>query len=350
MYRQIKFNRAPALYLLALSLFLFIKPVGTFGATHDGVISDESGEKKLTMEDAYPELDEIVVSAAHSVYQKSPSQTATLDREQVETLPHFGNDLFRVMGYLPGVVGSDSSAGFGVRGSLPREVMVQFDGVELYEPFHLKDFQGPISIVDPEVAGSMNLVTGGVTSEYGNRSAGLLDIESLDSDDSFHTMGLSLGSAWLNSAGRFGEKEKGSYVFSARRGYLDLLLDLVPQGDDEEEGDTDPEPAYYDAYGKFGYRLNPLNEITFNLLTSDDSLKWDENEKDDITRLDSSYGNSYIWVRHEGALTWGLGFDTVLSLGKIDQDRRLYSVEYGEASDVHAVREVDLLSVSQNWH
>jgi hypothetical protein len=53
----------------------------------------------------------------------------------LEVLPRFGNDLYRVMGYFPGVVTNDLSARFSVRESLPREVLVQFDGVELYEPF-----------------------------------------------------------------------------------------------------------------------------------------------------------------------------------------------------------------------
>jgi len=340
MYLRTIFNRTPVRHLFAPAVLLFLIPMYAPGAT-----LHEEGEE------AYTELDEIVVSASHSVYQKSPAQTAALDREQVEALPHFGNDLFRVTGYLPGVVTNDTSAGFAVRGSLPREVMVRFDGVELYEPFHLKDFSGPVSIVDPDVAGSMDLTTGGVTSRYGNRSAGLLDIESLDPDETRHSMGLSLSSAWLNSAGKF-DDDKGSYVFSARRGYLDLLLDLVPQGDDdEEEGDTDPKPTYYDVYGKLGYRLNPLHEITFNVLTSEDSLKWDDTEEaDDIDQLDSGYGNSYAWVRHEGALASGLVFETALSLGKIEQDRWLHTLEEGEESDVTDVRKVESLGVTQDWH
>jgi hypothetical protein len=39
------------------------------------------------------------------------------------------------MGYLPGVVTNDLSARFSVRESPSREVMVQFDRVELYEAF-----------------------------------------------------------------------------------------------------------------------------------------------------------------------------------------------------------------------
>jgi outer membrane receptor protein involved in Fe transport len=406
---QVMTGRSPALYLCALFLFSFLLPLSAFGATLHGIITDESGRKlssvrislvgkgietvsdegggfriegvsggryrlqadrdgyepltrnlslgdettlemNLTLEDAYPELEEIVVSASHSVFQTSATQTATLDREQVEVLPHFGNDLLRVMGYLPGVVTNDLSARFSVRGSLPREVMVEFDGVELYKPYHLEDFQGPLSIVDPEVVGSMDLTTGGVTAEYGNRSAGLLDMESMVPDDTRHSMGLSLSSAWLNSAGRFND-EKASYVFSARRGYLDLVLDLVPQDDDDGEEENEPSPTYYDIYGKFGYRLNSLHEITFNVLTSSDSMEWDESDSEDDSQLmDSSYGNSYAWIRHEGALASGVAFDTVLSMGRIDQERWFYEMEYGVTSDVSDDREVDLLSVEQDWH
>ncbi len=294
-------------------------------------------------------LQDFVVTASHSVNQNAPVQNVTLDKKQVEALPHFGNDLYRVLGVLPGVVANDQSAKFSVRGSLPREVLVEFDGVELYEPFHLRDFQGIFSIIDPGVVDTLDLNTGGFTAEFGNRSAGLLEISSINPTSTFHSVGLSLISTWLNSAGTFADGE-GFWVLSVRRGYLDLLLDLVDTGEDEgEEGDTDPDPTYWDAYAKIGYAPNPLNIFTVNILTSGDSLKWKEREEDETIDLDTSYGNSYLWLRHEGQFGARAQADTILSLGRVDEERSIFLIDNGDRSEVDDDRTVNLMGLKQRW-
>ena len=46
-----------------------------------------------------------------------------------------------------------------------------------------------------------------------------------------------------------GDFARGNWMVSARRGYLDLVLDLM--GEDEA-----PKPTYYDALAKVGHKLN----------------------------------------------------------------------------------------------
>ncbi len=64
-------------------------------------------------------------------------------------LPHFGDDAVRALPFLPGVAANDTSAQFSVRGGLPRDTRFLLDGVEIVEPYHLKDYQGVFSIIDP---------------------------------------------------------------------------------------------------------------------------------------------------------------------------------------------------------
>ena len=46
-------------------------------------------------------------------------------------------------------------ARFAIRGGRYDETLVNLDGQELMEPFHLKDFQGIFSILDPEMIGGV---------------------------------------------------------------------------------------------------------------------------------------------------------------------------------------------------
>ena len=175
-------------------------------------------------------LDSIDVVGSYSIGRDAPASSSALTAEELRELPHFGDDIVRAVTVLPGVTSNDASAEFNVRGSLTREVRYEIDGLEIFEPYHLKDYQGIFSIIDPEMLGGVDLFTGGFPVEYGDRSAGVLDLETFSPDGRAHEVGISLLNAWGSTSGRW---EGGSYFASARRGWLDVVLEIV--GDEEEE-------------------------------------------------------------------------------------------------------------------
>ena len=51
------------------------------------------------------------------------------------------------------------------------------DGLELFEPFHLKDLGGGVlSIVDAEVVGGLDMMTGGFAADFGDRQSAVLQM------------------------------------------------------------------------------------------------------------------------------------------------------------------------------
>ncbi|MCK5653057.1 MAG: carboxypeptidase regulatory-like domain-containing protein, partial [Gemmatimonadetes bacterium] len=120
-------------------------------------------------------LDEIVVapSTFGMLGTQAPSGQV-LTREELESLPHPGNDIVRAVEHLPGVSTNDYSAKPFVRGARAEEVLTILDGLELHEPYHIKYWDGSLSIVDVETVGEVSLATGGFTTEYGDKSAGVL--------------------------------------------------------------------------------------------------------------------------------------------------------------------------------
>ena len=58
-------------------------------------------------------------------------------------------------------------------------------------------------------------------------------------------MGISFMNAKFMSQGSF-RQDKGSWLVSARRGYLDLVLELMDEHDP-------PLPKYYDTFAKVQY-------------------------------------------------------------------------------------------------
>jgi hypothetical protein len=97
-----------------------------------------------------------------------------MTREDIESVPQLGEDVFRAVNRLPGLSSGDYNAHFSIRGGRHDETLILLDGLELYEPYHLKDFnEGAISIVDAETIEGVQLMTGGFPSQYGNKRSGI---------------------------------------------------------------------------------------------------------------------------------------------------------------------------------
>ncbi len=289
-------------------------------------------------------LREIVVTASASLLRDEPAAILALDRKQISELPHFGDDLYRAVAVLPGVSGGDISARFAVRGGLYDETLVTLDGQEIMEPFHLKDFQGVFSILDPEMIGGVELTPGGFTAEYGDRMTGVLDMVTRSPDSTRIGLGISLTTAWANARGLFSDG-KGSWMASARRGYLDFILNAT--GDDE---DDQPDPKYWDAFAKLSYATSPSNSFSLSFLFADDTLLWEENDEDDFADIESGYASSYLWLGHQGVVGASTFVNTALYLGDITVERGFLVIdEPAERFALDDVRDDRFYGLRQEW-
>ena len=314
-------------------------------------------------------LDEIVVTpSTYGIFKDHVAAAQTLSREEVRVMPRLGDDLFRSVNRLPGVATYDVTAKIHVRGAPSREVLTVLDGLELHEPYHMKDWDGALSIIDVESVSDIDLITGGFSAEYGDKSAGVFAMRSATAppDRKRTTLGLSLMNLTFESEGGFAG-ERGAYVVSARRGFLDLLFAIT--GEDSglhrfraSEGDAedtrmmlpgDLHPSYYDAFAKVQYQLTPRHLLSAHLLHAGDHMSGME---EDSTRFDHRYGSSYLWVNWDANLGRRLSAWTVASIGQVSQDRNggNYVSEPGEADaekilDVRDEVGFDFLGLKQDW-
>ena len=298
-------------------------------------------------------LGEINVTASYGIDRSEPVATGALSSEEVLSLPRLGNDLLRGMIAVPGVTGNDTTAQFYVRGGLYRDTAIFLDGLELYEPYHLKDFQdGVFSIVDPDVIGSLDLIPGGFPAEYGDKMAGILDMRTSVPPSGFHGhVGASISTVWGTGSGTLGPEDRTGWLFSARRGFIDLI-------DADEASETETRtadgPTYWDVIGKIERTFSPSNVLTVSALLSDDSLVEEETELDDFgdterDTTESEYGSKYVWLNHRGVLGEKLFVNTVLSGGRVDDDRRATEASFGLMAAIRDIREMDVFVLRQDW-
>ncbi len=259
-------------------------------------------------------LDKMVVTPSrYGIAQERLARNVTLTSEELATLPQIGEDLYRTISRLPGLGSNEISAKFLVRGAPNRQVLARLDGVDLIEPFHLKDYDGALSIVDLDTIDSVDLVTGGFTAEYGDRLAGVFTMETLPAPPSdYRTMlGISVTNLRAMSQGTFAGGD-GDWLFTARRGYIDLALKL---GGSESKDS----PTYYDLSAKVQYRLSPHQTLSLHALYAADTFaKSDESDKPDFK---SSYDSAYLWARWQGDFGERLSGEGVLSFSQLNWHR-----------------------------
>jgi hypothetical protein len=312
------------------------------------VMAAPAGEEEQPIEDTVPAaLDEIVVTARYSLLRDEPIAVVDLDREQIMELPHFGDDLFRAVSVLPGISSMDFSARFNVRGGPHEELLVRLDGLELFEPFHLEDFDGVFNILDPEVIGAVDLIPGSYPAEYGDRMSGVVDLTTSRPSQPRTNLGVSFSNLWVGSSNSFAE-DRGRWLGSARRGYLDLLMSFV--GDDQGKADDDEwEIRYWDAFTKLDYDLTPNQSVSLKLLTADDSLTIDEVDAAEVTTLRTAYGNSTLGASHRAILGTKTVVESLFSAARVDRDRSISWSEYEENFDLLDDRVLDVLGLRQDW-
>ncbi|MEE8575693.1 MAG: TonB-dependent receptor, partial [candidate division Zixibacteria bacterium] len=292
-----------------------------------------------------------VTPGQFTIMGDEPESKQILTREVIETRPQLSEDLFRAVQRLPGIAYNDFSAKFNVRGGEQDEVLINLDGMEIYEPFHLKDVDGGvISVTDVAAVEGVDLMTGGYPANYGDRMSGVFNIKTKNpaTDHNRVSVGLSLMNARFLGEGTFSDK-RGSWLVSARRGYLDLVLSLLGRDDQVR-------PRYYDLFSKVRYRLNNKQILTASFLRADDDLEFlgeqteDENNEGDT--LLSAYGNTYFWLTLDSYMSSKVIGKTITSIGTVDHRREgqiFDEVSLVPEMSVSDVRSFDLLGLKSDW-
>jgi outer membrane receptor protein involved in Fe transport len=234
-----------------------------------------------------PTIEEVVVSASrYSLARVSGAATSQIDRVQLENTPSLGEDALRATHSLPGLTSSGVTAEVNVRGGTTGEAQLILDGIELFNPFHLKDFQSLFSSIDPNIIDSMTVYTGAFPAEYGNRMSAVISMQTLaPSGPPQIEVGVSLLTTSVATSGTFAGG-RGSWLSSLRRGNLDLLI---------EAGNPDlGSPGYLDGYGSIRFDVDERWSISTGVLALKDEISLNESS---IAHAAANYEDTYVWAR-----------------------------------------------------
>lgn len=239
--------------------------------------------------------DEVIISGEKkNNIQDSKMSVVKLPVETIKTLPAFMGevDILKTIQLLPGVQSSgEGNAGFYVRGGGPDQNLILLDEATIYNAAHLFGF---FSVFNADAIKDMELYKGGMPAQYGGRISSVLDISMNNGNmKEFHAKG-GIGTI----ASRFTvegpiKKDKSSFLISARRTYIDVLIKPFVKKTSPFKGSG---YHFYDLNAKFNYRFSDKDRLFFSAYYGEDVF--------DFKSAEAGFGMSIPWGNGMGSLRW----------------------------------------------
>jgi hypothetical protein len=255
------------------------------------------------------------VEARATYFRRTPDAPVSVQRlsyEEIRRSPGAFEDVVRAVAVLPGVAqAAPGRNDLVVRGGAPSENLFVIDNIEISNINHFGTQGaggGPLSFINLDFVSETAFSTGGFGVRYGDRMSSVLTIELQDGRRD------AIGGKATISASQFGLdfqgpiSEDASFIFSARRSYLDFIF---------KAAGFSFVPEYWDFLGRVSYRLDQHNNLTFLAVGAIDDVSFFNDDADN--RFDNSRVLGTAQRQYVSGLTWqhlfGNGFSRV-TLGR----------------------------------
>jgi len=180
-----------------------------------------------------------------------------LDMSQINNVPVLlgERDILKTISLLPGVKSAnEGNTGFYVRGGASDQNLILLDEAIVYNASHLFGF---FSTFNSDAIKDVSLYKGNMPAQYGGRLSSVLDIKMDEGNNKDYVVegGLGLIASRLKVEGPI-VKNKGSFMISARRTYIDLFLKA--SSDTTVKGSS---LYFYDLNAKANYHFDDKNTL-----------------------------------------------------------------------------------------
>ena len=225
-----------------------------------------------------------------------------LDLKQTKEIPVvFGeNDILKTIQLLPGVqTAGEGLSGFYVRGGGPDQNLILLDEATVYNATHLFGFA---SVFNSDAIKNVTLIKGGMPANYSGRLSSVLDISLKDGNyqDYEFEGGIGLLSSRILAEGPI-LKNKSSFILSARRTYIDVLV--MPFVCDTCPGKGSGY-FFYDLTAKINYKISDKDRIYLSGYMGKDVFSYEN--------LDRGFKVKFPWGNKTASLRWNHLFNNKL--------------------------------------
>ncbi|MBN2349418.1 MAG: TonB-dependent receptor [Bacteroidales bacterium] len=253
---------------------------------------------EIPMQEKKVELAEVVIKA--SPYRKTEESPVSLRRigiAEIEKSPGGNRDISKVIQSFPGVSSTVSYRNdVVVRGGGPAENRFYLDGVEIPNLNHFATqgaSGGPVGIINVDFIREVNFYSGAFPADRGNTLSSVLDFKQVDGNKDRLKFRGTIGASDLALTLDGPVSDNTSFIFSARRSYLQFLFSLL---------ELPFLPTYNDFQFKTRTKLSDKSEIIVLGLGAIDQFELNLKASD---TPDQKYILSYLPVNEQWNYTIG---------------------------------------------
>lgn len=214
--------------------------------------------KDIELGSGAQQLAEVVVTSKADDENVSSTEvgTFTMDVKDMKLIPVLmgEQDILKSVQLMPGVASSgEGGNGFFVRGGNLDQNLILLDEAPVYNASHMLGF---FSVFNSDALKDVKMYKSGIPAEYGGRASSVMDIRMKNGNMKEYEVsgGIGLIASRATVEGLI-VKDKGSFIVSGRRTYLDLVLNAVS---DEFDGSS---LYFYDLNLKANYKLGDNDRI-----------------------------------------------------------------------------------------
>lgn len=205
--------------------------------------------------------------------ESTQMSTINLSVKNIKKIPSLLGevDVIKAIQLLPGVQsGTEGASGLYVRGGGPDQNLILLDGTPVYNASHLFGF---FSVFNVDAINNVKLIKGGFPARYGGRLSSVLDISLKEGNlKKFQGSGsIGLISSKLTLEGPI-IKDKTSFIVSARRTYLDLMVQPLLRAIGGEDEYTTQGYFFYDLNAKINHKFSNKDHLYFSVYSGEDSF------------------------------------------------------------------------------
>ena len=224
------------------------------------------------------EVGETVVTADYFVDATEEVVSSTVfSYEEIRRAPGTAGDISRLLQALPAVnMATDSRNDLVVRGGSPAENLVLVDNIEVPNINHFPTqgaTGGPIGLLNTDLIADVRFSAGGFSAAHGDRLSSVTDVDLREGNRDEVDVEANLG---LAGAGLIGEgplvSGRGSWVLSARRSFLDLIVGAIGTG---------AVPEYSDVQGKGTFDLTDEHQLSVIGIGGFDAINIEPDDSDE---------------------------------------------------------------------
>ena len=255
------------------------------------IISTVNVQLEILLKNTVGILSEVTVTAGKNDRNVQKAQMGVIDvpLRAIKNLPVLlgERDLMKIIQLLPGVQGGqEGTTGFYVRGGNLDQNLVQLDEATVYNPNHL---YGLFSTFNTNSINNVQLIKGGFPAEYGGRLSSILNITMKEGNKTKYQVegGIGLLSNNLTVQGPI-KKNKSSFILSARRSHIDLLLKGF--GTKRESMSY----KFYDVNAKMNFELGRKDHVFLSFFEGNDDAGYNNANSLNYT---TDFGNSTATFR-----------------------------------------------------